>query len=412
MLNQIKKKIINKKIKIGIIGLGYVGLPLAEAFSRTFPVVGYDLNNLRIKQLRSGIDLNLIIRKKKKFNSKIFFTNHLSNLEKCEILIITVPTPVKKNKSPELSFLNTAIDNLIKLDLKNKIIILESTIFPTLSNKYIKKISKIKKLKINKDFIFAYSPERINPGDNIKKIHNIDKIVSATNKKAAYVIKDLYKNIIKRVHISEKLEESEMAKIIENSQRDINIGFINEVVMICNNLNIDADKVIELASTKWNFLKFKPGLVGGHCIGVDPYYLTHKLKKINYNPKIILSGRNINENYHKYIVIFINSKKKIKKNSKILILGASYKEDCNDLRNSKSLELSELLSKRANVSIYDPYINKIKNYNFINKPKKRYYDFMIITVHHSNFYNKKVFLYKNCIKEGGLIYDIREAKFI
>ena len=412
MLKHLKIKIKNKKAVIGIVGLGYVGLPLAEAFSKNFNIIGFDVNNQRIKELKVGKDLNLINNKKKKFKSKLLFTNNLYDLQKCDFIIITVPTPIKINKSPDLSYLNSAIDNLVKLNLKNKIIILESTIFPTLSNLCIKKIQKKTNLKINKDFIFAYSPERINPGDSLNRINNIDKIISVSNKNFALLIKSLYKTIIKRVHTSNVLEESELAKIIENAQRDINIGFINEIVMICHKLNIDPSRVINLASTKWNFLKFRPGLVGGHCIGVDPYYLTHKLKSINYDPKIILAGRSINENYHKYLVSFLNSKKKINKNSKILIMGASYKEDCNDLRNSKSLELADVLKKKAKVSIYDPHILKKNNYNFVKKPKKNYYDFIIITIRHSIFFKNKSFLHRNSIKKSGIIHDIRNAKFI
>tara|TARA_B100000989_G_C19518096_1_gene462727 strand:+ start:1035 stop:2273 length:1239 start_codon:yes stop_codon:yes gene_type:complete len=412
MLKHLKTKIENKKATIGIVGLGYVGLPLAEAFSKNFNITGYDLNKQRIKDLKNGKDTNLINNKTKTFNSKLIFTHNLYDLQKSDFIIITVPTPIKINKSPDLSFLNSAFDSLVKLNLKNKIIILESTIYPTLSNLCIKKIQKKTKLKVNKDFVFAYSPERINPGDSLNRINNIDKIISVSNKSFANLIKSLYKTIIKRVHTSSVLEESELAKIIENAQRDINIGFINEIVMICHKLNIDPNKVINLASTKWNFLKFRPGLVGGHCIGVDPYYLTHKLKKINYDPKIILAGRGINENYHKYLVNFLNLKKKIKKNSKILIMGASYKEDCNDLRNSKSLELASILNKKSKVSIFDPHIQYKKKYNFVKKPKRKYYDIIIITIHHTVFFKQKKFLYKNSIKKDGIIYDIRNAKFI
>ena len=385
---------------------------MAESFSKKFKVIGFDINDLRIKELKKGIDKNLVKNKKKKFSKNLFFSDSFFDLKKCDFLIITVPTPVKKNKVPDLKQLNKAVHDLIGLGLKNKIIILESTIYPTLSQHYINLISKKTKLKLNTDFIFAFSPERINPGDSLKRINNIDKIVSAPTKKSSSLIKILYQNIIKKVHTSERLEESEMAKIIENTQRDINISFINEVVMICNKLKIDSSQVLKLASTKWNFLKFTPGLVGGHCIGVDPYYLTHKLKSINYNPKVILSGRSINENYHKYVINFINSKKIIKRNSKFLILGGSYKEDCNDLRNSKSLDLYNSIKNKTKVFIYDPYIKKYKNYNFIKKPLKNEYDFVLITVHHKQFYKKNNFNFKYCIKKDGLIYDIKKAKFI
>ena len=412
MIDKLKNKLLSKKVEIGILGLGYVGLPLAESFSKKFKVVGFDINKKRINDLKKGYDENLIQKKRKYFSKNLLFTFNVEDLKKCDFLIITVPTPVKKNKIPDLSFLNKAIKDLTNINLKHKIIILESTIYPTLSQHYIDKISKKTKLIPNIDFVFAFSPERINPGDSLNQINNIDKIVSAPTKKASLVIQRLYQNIIKNVHVSTKLEESEMAKIIENTQRDINIAFINEVVMICNKLKIDADKVLKLASTKWNFLQFTPGLVGGHCIGVDPYYLTYKLKSIKYNPKVILSGRSLNENYHKYIINFLNSVKKIKKNSKFLILGGSYKEDCNDLRNSKSLELYNVLKKKTNVFIYDPNIKNKNNYRFIKKPLKHEYDFVLVTVHHKQFYKKGRFNFINCVKEGGLIYDVKKAKFI
>lgn len=284
MIN-LNTKLNDKTLRICILGLGYVGLPLAEAFSKFFNVKGYDISKKRISELKKKIDRNDIKLKKKKFNKKISFTTNLKDAQNCDVYIITVPTPIKKNNVPDLSLLNKAISSLMSINLKNKFIVIESTVYPSLSHDCIKKIESKTKLKINKDFYFGYSPERINPGDNLKTIKNIDKIVSCNSKEGLNFLNKLYKKIINKTHVSLSLSEAEMAKIIENTQRDINISFINELSLICQKLNLNFENVISLACTKWNFLKFTPGLVGGHCISVDPYYLTHILKKITINQK-------------------------------------------------------------------------------------------------------------------------------
>ena len=415
MISSLNNKIKKKQLKIAIIGLGYVGLPIAEAFSKHFKVIGYDINKSRILDLKNSIDGNDIKKKiKKKFSKNLIFTHKIDLIKNCDIFIITVPTPVNKKNIPNLKFLDHAIDDLISFDLKGKFVVIESTVFPTLCERYIKLIQIKKKILIDKDFYFGFSPERINPSDNYYTLKNIDKIVSSTSKKSVNFLKKLYSKIVNKIHVSNSIEDAEMAKIIENTQRDINIAFINEISIICNKLNLNFKNVLKLASTKWNFLKFNPGLVGGHCISVDPYYLTHILREVNYQPKVILSGRDINENYHKNIVSFFEKKIKSKKIN-ILICGLTYKEDCNDVRNSKAFNLStELQKKYSKIDLYDPNIKKDKVYNqkIIKKPKKNFYDLIIICVRHKIFYKKSKLLPEKFGKKNCKFYDVKLGGFL
>lgn len=413
MIN-LNTKLNDKTLRICILGLGYVGLPLAEAFSKFFNVKGYDISKKRISELKKKIDRNDIKLKKKKFNKKISFTTNLKDAQNCDVYIITVPTPIKKNNVPDLSLLNKAISSLMSINLKNKFIVIESTVYPSLSHDCIKKIESKTKLKINKDFYFGYSPERINPGDNLKTIKNIDKIVSCNSKEGLNFLNKLYKKIINKTHVSLSLSEAEMAKIIENTQRDINISFINELSLICQKLNLNFENVISLACTKWNFLKFTPGLVGGHCISVDPYYLTHILKKNNYKPKVILSGRQVNEDYPKEIYKFI--KKKLKRNqTKILISGLAYKENCNDIRNSKSIKLGNLFKKNGyDVNFYDPHIDLkvIDKIKVVKNLTNILYDVIIICVQHKIFKNSSgQSIFKRNAKSNSLIYNVKKGSF-
>tara|TARA_B100000989_G_scaffold180411_1_gene135581 strand:+ start:11 stop:1261 length:1251 start_codon:yes stop_codon:yes gene_type:complete len=415
MVGSLNNKIEKKQLKIAIIGLGYVGLPIAEAFSKHFQVVGYDIDANRILELKKKIDRNNIKKKnKKKFSKKLSFTNSKEFIKNCDIFIITVPTPVNHRNKPDLFYLDRAISDLTKFDLKGKFIVIESTVFPSLCSKYIKLIEDKKKLLNNKDFYFGFSPERINPGDNFYTLKNIDKIVSSNSASSLLFLKKLYSKIVNKIHTSISIEDAEMAKIIENTQRDINIAFINEISIICDKLNLNFGNVLNLASSKWNFLKFNPGLVGGHCISVDPYYLTHTLKKLNYKAKVILSGRDLNENYHKNISKFL--KKKIKnKNIRVLVSGLSYKEDCNDVRNSKAFKLSRVLKKEYfKVDLYDPNIKKKMVYKqkIIEVPKKNYYDLIVICVRHKIFFkNSKLILSKFGNKKCK-IYDVKLGSFL
>ncbi len=414
MINLLTKKIEKKQLKIAVIGLGYVGLPIAEAFSKYFSVIGFDLDKKRISDLQNNFDRNNLDSSKKKFSKKIIFTSKISELSSSDFFIITVPTPIKKKNVPNLNFLDKAVNDLISLDLKGKFIVIESTVYPTLSKKYIKLIENRTKLKLNKDFFFGFSPERINPGDNLNTLKNIDKIISCSSPSGLKILEKVYSKIINKIHLSKSIEDAEMAKIIENTQRDINIAFINEISIICQKLNLNFKNVLKLASTKWNFLRFTPGLVGGHCISVDPYYLTHLLKKNNYKPKVILSGRDLNESYPQYIFQFI-SKKFTSKKLKILIAGLAYKEDCNDTRNSKSFKLSKILRKKyTKVDLFDPNVlsKNLKIKHLLNKPKKNFYDLIILSVRHKVFFNKKHIILKKYGKKNCLIYDVKSGGYI
>ena len=410
ILSQIKSKIIKKKLNIAVIGLGYVGLPVAFFFSRKFYVVGFDKSKNRINDLRKKIDKNSTFTRRELQNHNIFLTSKYKNIRKSDVFIITTPTPINNKKKPDLKFIFDALDFIIKVGVKNKIVVLESTVFPGASeNIFIKYLEKKTKFIVNKDFFYGYSPERINPGDTVNRFNNIAKIVSGSNSKTCDLLFLLYNKVVKNVYKSSSILSAETSKLIENSQRDLNVAFVNEIAIICDRLKIKSAEALKLASTKWNFLNFKPGLVGGHCIGVDPYYLFYASKKLGYNPKTLLAGRNLNETFSRFLVKkFLTHLKKRKQ--KILIMGATYKANCNDLRNSKSFDIyKELQKKRCSVDIYDPNV-KISNFNSINfvyRPKIKYYDGIIISVDHLFFKKmgiKKILSFgkKNC-----KIFDIK-----
>lgn len=409
----------NKNVNIAIIGLGYVGLPLAINFGNKYSVTAYDKNLSRINELNLKRDKNYEISKKEFTKSKyVNFTNKKNDLKNSNIFIITVPTPIKKNKTPDLSLLFSASKLVSKYIKKKDIIIYESTVYPGVTEEYCAPIiEKYSKLKFKTDFQLAYSPERINPGDKKYKLNNITKIVSASNKETLKFIHDLYKTIIKAdIYKAESIKIAEAAKVIENSQRDINIAFMNEISLIFNKLNIDTHRVLKAAKTKWNFLNFEPGLVGGHCIGVDPFYLSYIAKKNNYNPQVILSGRTINDNMPKIISSKIVRQCKLNnfnlKNIKLLILGMTFKENCSDTRNSKVIELIEILSKKLNnIEVYDPWVrnykfknNKIKK---ISKIKTSYYDLIIYAVKHNIFLKNQKSKLNKFKKNNSLIIDLK-----
>lgn len=381
-----------RSFKIGVIGLGYVGLPIAIEFSKYFDVVGFDINKGRISSLKSGIDFNEEEGIEKIKKNKIFFTDKSSYLKYCNIYIITVPTPVNKKNLPDLYLIKKATENVAKYINRKDILIYESTVYPGFTEEVlIPLIEKKTKLKLNSDFYCGYSPERINPGDKNKTLKNINKIVSGSNKYSLNIIYNLYKKIISAKVIKvNSIKIAESAKVIENCQRDINIAFMNELFMIFSKLNINFFKVLDAAKTKWNFLNFVPGLVGGHCIGVDPYYLAYKAKKIGHDPQIILSGRKINNLMPKFYASMISKNKKNKSKLKTLILGATFKEDCKDLRNSKVLDFyNELKIRGHKVDIFDPMFSikyKLFNDNILNiKPKINSYNNIILAVKHDKF---------------------------
>ena len=334
-----------EKLKIGIIGMGYVGLPLAIEFSKKVKVLGFDINSERINQLKKKIDITNEVSKKEFSNlKKISFSSNFKDLINCEIYIITVPTPINYNNKPDLKPLIRATTLVSKILKKNDIVIYESTVFPGTTEEICGPIlEKSSGLKINKNLFLGYSPERINPGDKNKKITDIVKITSGSNLKTKKSVTKLYSTIIKAgIYEAETIKIAEAAKIIENTQRDLNIALVNELSLIFKKMKISTEKVLKAAETKWNFISFRPGLVGGHCIGVDPYYLTYRSKQIGYNPQIILAGRNLNNQMPSKVfrdIISLAEKRKMNSKLKVLILGLTFKENCPDTRNSKSLDL-------------------------------------------------------------------------
>ena len=398
---------INKKFKICVIGLGYVGLPLALEFSKQFKVVGYDINEKRIKSLKKSKDINkeTLVN----YNKNLLFTCYKQDIKDCNIYIVAVPTPINSSLQPNISLLKNASKLVGSVLNQGDIVIFESTVYPGCTrNECIPIVSKYSNLIPNKDFFFGYSPERINPGDKIRTLTKITKVVSGSTLETLKIIKYIYAKIIKAgLHTAESIEIAEAAKVIENTQRDLNIAFMNELSIIFNKLDISFSDVLKASLTKWNFLDFKPGLVGGHCIGVDPYYLSYIAKKNNYNPNFLISGRKINNYMPKYFNKLINKKckekKLIKKNFKILILGLSFKANVTDLRNSKVFDLIKILHNNfKSIDIYDPHISLEQldpDYKTIFKKIKineiTEYDIIIFAVPH-----KKLDKYKNKIEKN------------
>jgi UDP-N-acetyl-D-galactosamine dehydrogenase len=405
--------------KIAIIGLGYVGLPLALAFGEKFNTIGFDINKNRIKELQNKNDTNLLSKRQSFYKSKkIKFSSNQEDLRNTNIFIITVPTPVKKNKKPDLSYLYSASKIVANNLKKNDLVIYESTVYPGLTEEEcVPVLEKYSDLEFNKDFFVGYSPERVSPGDG-KDLTNISKVVSGCNLKVTNDIYNLYKKIIKaKVYKAKSIKVAEASKVIENAQRDINISFMNEISLICSKLRINTSEVLEAANTKWNFLDFKPGLVGGHCISVDPYYLTYKAKKLKYSPKVILSGRNINDKMGYYVANILL--KKLKKNNlkfsncSVGILGVTFKENCNDLRGSKVLDIIKVLQKaKVKLHVYDPIVS-IKDFNRCYPPLKikkinKKLDALIVAVSHKEFLKLNYTKIKNILKnENSIIMDVK-----
>lgn len=413
-----KSHIVNKKI--AIIGLGYVGLPLAIEFNKFFSIIAFDTNPERINELNLRIDRNNEFNLKKIKNIKdIIFTNEDIDLKICQIYIITVPTPINKRKKPDLSNIFKA-SKLVGSKLnKNNIIIYESTVYPGVVEEICAPIlEKYSGLKFNKDFFCGYSPERINPGDKEHQLNKIVKITSGSTPSTANLVDNLYKKIIKAgTYKASSIKIAEAAKVIENAQRDLNIAFVNELSNIFDKLSLDTNEILKVASTKWNFLNFKPGLVGGHCIGVDPYYLTYKSKLHGYTPKLITAGRIINDSMGTFIAMKLLNYMKIKniaiKKSKVLIMGFTFKENSKDVRNSKVYDIfTKLIEKKCNVDVFDPIADiesSLSNYNieFIKKLKNRFYDSIIIAVAHDIFLQLGIKKIKKLVKSRSIIFDVK-----
>ena len=410
----------NEDLKLAIIGLGYVGLPLALEFSKKKEVIGFDINEKRIEELKSGIDKNLEFSQKELLGqNNLNFTNNIKDFKSVNCYIITVPTPVDKLKKPDLKPLMSASKMVGEIIKKDDLIIYESTVYPgCVEEECVPLLEKFSGLNFNQDFFCGYSPERINPGDKKHTISNIKKITSGSTPKVADIVDDLYNEIIiVGTHKAPSIKVAEAAKVIENTQRDLNIALINELSMLFNKLNIDTEDVLKAAESKWNFLSFRPGLVGGHCIGVDPYYLTYKAESIGYHPNIILSGRKINDNMGKYVSLELVKEMK-KKNiniegSKILIMGLTFKENCSDIRNSGvKIVIEELKKHNCNLDLYDPWTNEdeikeLYGITPISKLNHNTYDGIIIAVAHKKFEDIGKAEILNLCKKNHVIYDLK-----
>ncbi len=407
-------------IKLAIIGLGYVGLPLAVEFGKTRDVIGFDINNERIQQLKKFNDITLEVSSDEIIAaSGLKFSSFSDDIKNCNCFILTVPTPINIDNQPDLQPLISSSKLIGSFLKKDDIVIYESTVFPGATEDIcVPELEKSSGLKFNEHFFVGYSPERINPGDKLHRLPDIKKITSGSTKKISNLVNELYKTIIKAgTHEAMSIKVAEAAKVIENTQRDLNIALVNELALIFNKLDIDTEEVLKAAGTKWNFLPFRPGIVGGHCIGVDPYYLTHKAQEIGYEPEIILAGRRLNDSMGTYIantlVDKMNKKGMQIDNSNVLILGATFKENCPDLRNSKVIDIiSDLKNKGLDVDCYDPWINyetadNKKKFSFIKAPKKTQYDAIVIAVAHSQFIEMGAAAIHALGKETHIIYDLK-----
>lgn len=411
--------------KICIIGLGYVGLPLAHAFSEKYKVVGFDINKVRIDELNSGFDRTLELSErevKESIKNGMIYSSNLKDIEDSNIYIVTVPTPIDSSNRPDLTPLIKSSQMIGKVLKQNDIVIYESTVYPGVTEEVcVPQLESTSSMKFNNDFFCGYSPERINPGDKEHTVTKILKITAGSTPEIATVVDDLYSSIIKAgTHKASSIKVAEAAKVIENTQRDVNIALVNELALIFDTMGIDTNDVIEAAATKWNFIKLKPGLVGGHCIGVDPYYLTFKAEELGYKPNLILGARQINNGMGKYIAektikLMIKEGKRIK-DANILVLGVTFKEDCPDLRNTKVTDIvDELNEYGANVDIYDPWVDleevkyhfthKLMNENPFKSDKK--YDSIVVAVAHKQFIELTEDDYKSVSDGKEILIDIK-----
>ena len=407
-------------IKIAVIGLGYVGLPLMVEFAKKYPTLGFDINSERISQLKDGVD-SMKDLSENELGEGVHgsFSVDPADLEDYNVYIITVPTPVDKNNRPDLTALENTCHLVGKVLSKNDIVIYESTVFPGATEEVcIPILEACSGLKLNESFYVGYSPERINPGDKKHRLSSVIKVTAGSNKEAANFVNTLYQSIIKAgTHPASSIKVAEASKVIENTQRDLNIALVNELSIIFHRLGIDTEEVLQAAGTKWNFLPFRPGLVGGHCIGVDPYYLTYKSQEIGYHPEVILAGRRINDEMGKYIserVVKEITRKRIHiVDANILILGLSFKEDCPDIRNTRVVEMVRGLEEyQANVDIYDPWVeskNAEQEYGLevLSKPESNRYDAVIIAVAHECFKKMGLPKIRDLCKDNHVIFDVK-----
>ncbi len=411
---------MHKNIKIAVIGLGYVGLPLARIFSTRYKTVGFDINQKRVDDLMGGNDKTLEISTKllnEAIENGLICTTNLEEIANCNFYIVTVPTPVDRNNRPDLTPLIKASETVGKVISKGDIVVYESTVYPGATEEdCVPVIERVSGLKYNIDFFVGYSPERINPGDKEHTVENIKKITSGSTPEIGEKVDAIYRSVILAgTHLAPTIKVAEAAKVIENSQRDVNIAFVNELAKIFNLMKIDTYSVLEAAGTKWNFLPFKPGLVGGHCIGVDPFYLAQKAQENGYHPEIILAGRRLNDSMGKYVateVVKLMIKKRMQVNgAKVLMLGITFKENCPDIRNTKAIDIyRELRDYGIEVDVYDPWANHeevIHEYGLntlTNNPKDFGYNAIILAVAHNEFLKIEFQKYKG---QGCIIYDVK-----
>lgn len=414
------KKMSDDMNKVAVIGLGYVGLPLAVEFGKIMPTIGFDLNENRVKELNNGLDQTFEIESHELKTAKsLQITSDLADISTADVYVITVPTPIDRHNNPDLNPLISASKMVGSCLSKGNLVIYESTVFPGCTEEVcVPILEEISGLKFNVDFECGYSPERINPGDKQHRLPDIKKVTSGSTAQAANFVDQLYGKIIRAgTHKAESIRVAEAAKVIENTQRDLNIALINELAIIFNKLGIDTHAVLEAAGSKWNFLPFKPGLVGGHCIGVDPYYLTHKAQEIGYNPEVILAGRRLNDKMSQYVATQLVKSliaKDINVNrSKCLVLGLSFKENCPDIRNTKVADvILELKNYGINVDVYDPWVNPkdaLEEYNLcmIESPKLKHYDSIILAVAHSDFVELGVSEIAKFAKNDCVFFDLK-----
>jgi UDP-N-acetyl-D-galactosamine dehydrogenase len=412
--------VLLKNIKIGVIGLGYVGLPLAIEFGKKYQTLGFDINQARVDLLLSGHDSTLEVSNEELKNAPLIaYSYNVNDLKGCNVYIVTVPTPIDEHKQPDLTPLIKASEMLGKVINNGDIIIYESTVYPgATEEECLPVVERVSGLIFNKDFFAGYSPERINPGDKEHRVTNILKVTSGSNPEIAETVDQLYKSIITAgTHKASCIKVAEAAKVIENTQRDVNIALINELSIIFNKLDIDTLEVLEAAGTKWNFLPFRPGLVGGHCIGVDPYYLTHKAQTVGYHPEMILAGRRLNDGMGQYVVSQLVKKMLAKRihvdGANVLIMGLTFKENCPDLRNTKVVDIvSELKEYNINVDIVDPWCSNEQaqheyGLSLTQLDKNNHYDGIIIAVGHNEFKEFGAESIRALGKESHVLYDLK-----
>lgn len=411
---------MNMDYRIGIIGLGYVGLPLAVEFGKRYPVVGFDIKASRIEELRNGKDSTLEVSGQELAEAQqLQFTSNPAELASCNIYIVTVPTPIDEHKRPDLTPLMKASETIGSVLKKGDIVIYESTVYPGATEEdCVPVLERVSGLTFNQDFFAGYSPERINPGDKEHRLTNIKKITSGSTPEIAEKVDALYRSIVKAgTHKASSIKVAEAAKVIENTQRDLNIALINELAKLFSRLEIDTLEVLEAAGTKWNFLPFRPGLVGGHCIGVDPYYLTHKAQAVGYHPEVILAGRRINDSMGRFVaseMIKAMLSKCIQiKGARVLIMGLTFKENCPDLRNTRVVDVvNELKEYQVGVDVYDPWVNAAEaeheyGISTIQMPARNSYDGIIIAVAHQQFSQMGIEKIRQYARQPNVIFDLK-----